>query len=271
MYLLKLEWLKQKKFVIFKVMTILFLIGLPSMLLILKTINVPDDALPPMVPTVDSLFQFPGVWVYLGYLGNWLTFFFMGFMGVLMVTNEYSNKTMRQNIITGLTRKEYYLSKLYFILSICLVATLYYTFWCLVFGFTHTDTIYLNTVMKNADYFYRFFLMSLGYLSIGFLIGMLVKRTGIALFLYLAYAMIVENILRYGVHLKIANHKSMQYYPINAFEDLAPIPFSDMAEGFAEANEFSFFLSAPEAITCAMVYIGLFLFLGYRKLQKGDL
>jgi len=224
-----------------------------------------------MVPTVESFFQFPNVWIYLGYVGSWLTFFFMGFMGVLMVTNEYANKTLRQNIITGLTRKDYFLSKLYFMLAVSICATIYYVIWALILGFIHTDTIYLNTIMKNADYVYRFFLMSFGYLTIGFLIGLLVKRTGIALFLYLAYAMIIENIVRYAVHLKVTQHQSMKYYPMNALEDLAPIPFSDMAEGFAESNGFSIFLSPTEAVICAVIYTGLFLFLGWQKLQRGDL
>ena len=98
MHLLQLEWLKQKNFTMFRVMTVLFLVGLPSLLLIVKTFNLPTENLPPMIPSVESLYQFPNVWIYLGYVGNWLTFFFMGFMGVLMVTNEYANKTLRQNI-----------------------------------------------------------------------------------------------------------------------------------------------------------------------------
>lgn len=270
-HLLKLEWLKQKEFTIFRVMAILFLVALPSLLLIVKTFDIPQGELPPFIPTVDSLFMFPNVWEWLGYIGSWLTFFFMGFMGVLMVTNEYSNKTLRQNIITGLSRKDYFLSKLYFILTVSICVTAYYTFWCLIFGFTHTDTIYLNTVLKNTDYIYRFFLMSMGYMSFGLFVGLLIKRTGIALFLYLAYVMIIENILRYAIHLQIFNHGSMRNYPMNAIEDLAPLPFSKMADGFTQENGFNFFLSPTEAVITTTIFTCLFLFLSYRKLQKGDL
>ena len=271
MHLLKLEWLKQKNFTMFRVMGLLFLIGLPSLLLIAKTFNLDVDNLPPFLPSIESLFQFPNVWIYLGYIGSWLTFFFLGFMGVLMVTNEYGNKTLRQNIITGLSRKQYFLSKLYFMLTISFCATAYYTIWCLLFGYIHTDTVYLNTVMKNADYVYRFFLMSFGYMTVGLLFGLLIRRTGIALFLYLAYAMIIENILRYAIHLRLTNNHSMHYYPMNALEDLVPIPFSEMAQGFTEENGFSFFLSPTEALVCVVIYTLLFLRFGYWRLEKGDL
>lgn len=271
LHLLKLEWLKQKEFTIFRVMTILFLVALPSLLLIVKTFNIQADEMPPFMPTVDSLFQFPNVWQWLGYIGSWLTFFFMGFLGVLMVTNEYSNKTLRQNIITGLSRTDYFLSKLYFILTISICATVYYALWCLLLGFLHTDTVYLNTILKNSDYIYRFFVMSMGYLSLGMLIGLVIKRTGIALFLYLAYVMIIEKIIRYAVHLQVFKHQSMKFYPVNSFSDLAPFPYSEMAAGFAKEQGFDFFLSPYQAVITAVVFISLFLFLSYRKLQKGDL
>jgi len=270
-HLLKLEWLKQKQFRIFRVMAVLFLIALPSLLLIVKTINFSEGDLPPFMPTPNSLFQFPNIWQWLGYIGSWITFFFMGFMGVLMVTNEYANKTLRQNIITGLSRTEYFLSKLYFILAVSISVTIYYTICCLILGFLHTDTVYLNTVMKNSHYIYHFFVMSTGYMSLGLLIGLLIKRTGIALFCYLAYVMIVEKIIRYAIHLQIFPHQSMKFYPINSFADLAPFPYSEMAAGFAKEQGFDFFLSPTEAIITAIVYTSLFLFLSYQKLQKGDL
>ena len=271
LHLLRLEWLKQRNYNMFRVMAILFLVAMPSLILIWKTINISGDDLPPFIPSKDSIYMFPMIWQWMGYIGNWLTFFFLGFLGVLMVTNEYSNKTLRQNIITGLTRKEYFLSKFYFIVAVALFATLYYAFWCLIYGFMHTDTIYLNTVMKHADYVPRFFLMSFGYMSFGLLVGLVIKRTGIALFLYLAYIMIIESILRYAVHMKLFQHKSMHFYPMNALEDLAPPPYLEMADGFAENNGFDIMLSPNEAIIASLVYISLFLLGSYRLLQRNDL
>ena len=101
---------------------IFYIVSLPSLLLLGKRIK----ELPPPIGTTEVLFIFPTVWEYLGYVGNWLTFFFMGFFAVLMITLEYSNRTLRQNIINGFTRVEFYKAKIYFVLAISFLATLYY-------------------------------------------------------------------------------------------------------------------------------------------------
>ncbi len=269
LYLFKLEWLKQRKFIIFRVMVLFYLIALPAILLMGKSIDFGTDP-PPFLPSTDVFYIFPTVWIWLGYIGNWLTFFFLGFLAVLMVTNEQNNRTLRQNIITGLSRKEYFWSKVLFIVFLSLCATLYFSLCALTFGFLHTETIYLSTVLKNADYIYRYFLMCLGYMSFGLLLGILIRRTGIALFLYITYIMVLESILRY-TQLYFFKNRSMHFYPMNAIEDLIPIPFSKMAEGFMQQNGFNLFLSPTEAIIASSIYITLFLILAYQWLKRADL
>jgi hypothetical protein len=73
--------------------------------------------------------MFPTVWQYLGYIGNWLCFFFFGFLSIVVVTTEHSYRTMRQNIITGLSRQQYFLSKFYLIVVVSLLAALLCPVW----------------------------------------------------------------------------------------------------------------------------------------------
>ncbi|MEO1711738.1 MAG: ABC transporter permease, partial [Bacteroidota bacterium] len=139
-HLLHLEWLKLKQHRGFRVLVLMYLVLLPTLILIGK--RLPD--LPPPLVSAEAIYQFPGIFVYLGYEGNWLCFFLMGFLGVLFVTQEYSYKTLRQNIITGLSRRDYFLSKLYFMLTICLLATLYYTIVAFGYGLTHTPDLFAS-------------------------------------------------------------------------------------------------------------------------------
>jgi ABC-type transport system involved in multi-copper enzyme maturation permease subunit len=270
MHLLKLEWLKLKNIRIFRSIVILYAIALPGLLLTVKTFKFEIDDMPPFLQSFDILFKFPTVWEWLAYVGNWLSFFFIGFLGVIMVTNEYSYKTLRQNIITGLSRKQYYLSKVNFIFAASAVVTLYYIVWCLIFGFLHTDTIYINTLQKNTSYILRFFIMNLGYMSFGFLLGVLIKRTGIALLLYVTYIMVIESILR-GLHLYFFQNESMHFFPMNALEDLAPFPIMEQAENFTEENGFGLLLDANMAMILSVAYIGLYLLLSFQILKKSDL
>ena len=91
------------------------------------------------------------------------------------------------------------------------------------------------------------------------------------MFLYFSYVMFLELILRWVVHLKLFEHKTMQFYPLNAIEDLVPIPISDVAESFEKQFDFNFFLSPGEAVIASSIYISLFLFLAYRLLERKDL
>ncbi len=269
LHLLKLEWLKQKDYVLFRILTIAYIVLLPAALFVGKKMDLGDGA--PFNPQTQ-FFHFPTVWAWLGYIGNWMVYFVLGFMSVLLVTNEHSNRTLRQNIITGLKREEFFKSKVVFMAVIALAATIYYAVCALVIGLLHADdALYLSTVFKNVDMVPRFWLMSMGYMSFGLLIGLLVKRTGIALFLYLAYSMVVESILRWVVHLYFFKNVSMNFYPLNAMEDLAPMPLADYADDLMKQQGFRMLLTPMEASVATSIYVLLFLFLSYKRLKNSDL
>lgn len=266
LHLLKLEWLKVRKYRIFQVMTVFYMILLPAILLVTKTFK----SIPEELVSKESLYMFPAVWGYLGYIGNWLTFFFLGFLSVIIVTVENSNRTYRQNIITGLSRSEYFKGKVIFILTICLMATLYYALVGLAIGFANTDTIYFSKIVQEIDLIPRYFLMCVGYMSFGFFLGVMIKRTGIALFIYLIYIMFIESVIR-GIHMYYVRNISMHLYPMNANEDLVPIPFAKFAEQFLKENEFSLFLEPSVAAITVCIYTSIFLFFAYRKIKYSDI
>lgn len=269
LHLLKLEWLKQKGYILFKVLIASYVLMLPSFLMIGKKLKIEDNDFP--VNFQDLLYQFPTVWEWLGYLGNWMIFFIFGFLAVLIITNEHSYRTLRQNVITGLHRSEFFQSKLLFMLAIAFFATAYYALCSLVIGLLHnTGNLYFETVFKNWDYIPRYFLMGMGYMSFGFLVAVLIKRTGIALFVFLGYSMFLEPVLRY-TQLYFWRNPSMKFYPLNVFEDLCPFPFTRQADFFLKENGFDMFLSPHQAIIGSAIFISLFLFLSFLKLKNSDL
>lgn len=269
LHLLKLEWLKQKDYILFKLLAIAYMVFLPAILFVGKKMDVGSDA--PFNPKAQ-FFQFPTIWGWLGYIGNWMVFFVLGFMAVLMVTNEYSNRTLRQNVITGLKRVEFFKSKVIFMAAVALAAAIYYTLCVLVIGLLHVDdTLYFSTIFKDLDMVPRFWLMAMGYMSFGLLLGLLIKRTGIALFLYLAYAMVIEVVWRWVVHLYFFKNISVSLYPLNAMEDLAPLPVAEKFFGMIAQQGFRVILTPIEASVTTIVYTSLFLFWSYKRLQNSDL
>ncbi|MEZ4959604.1 MAG: hypothetical protein R2830_07295 [Saprospiraceae bacterium] len=268
LHLLQLEWKKQKGYILFKVLLISYVLLLPSVLMIGKKLNLSGSGLP-FNPQV-MLYQFPTVWEWLAYVGNWMVFFVLGFLAVLLVTNEHAYRTLRQNVITGLHRSEFFQSKLLFMVAVALFATLYYALCALAIGLLNTETLYFDTVFKNWDLVPRYFLMSMGYMSFGLLVAVLVKRTGIALFVFLGYSMFLEPVLRY-TQLYFWKNQSMNFYPLNVFEDLCPFPFTRQADFFLKENGFYLFLTPAQAVIASTIYIAIFLFLSFRKLKTSDL
>ncbi len=268
LYYLQLEWKKIRKYNVFIVLSLAYLVMLPSIYLIGKTL----PELPPPLIANEQLFQLPMIWDYLAYLANWLAFYFLGFLSIIIVTSEFGNKTLRQNIITGLERSDVFWSKFTLITVIALVATLHFALIGYGFGLTHTDFDLVTSAVlyRKADIIGRFFLACMGYMSLGFLIGMLTRRMGISTILYFVYVLL-ELIIRWLVHFRIVENKTMHFYPIKGIGDLLPIPFSEQAEFFTKQYGFSLTLEPMEAVITVIVYTVLFFFLAYRLLTKRDL
>jgi hypothetical protein len=268
MYLIKLEWLKFRKNIVLLLLALLYLILLPIKLFGGSAMEIQFPGFNNMM-----LVQFPTVWSFVGYIGNWLVFFFWGFAAIYLVTSEFANRTFRQNVISGLSRHQMFFAKFNFLLVLALIATIYYVLVCLLIGFSNYEDTEWSQVFERADLIPRYFLMCVGYMSLGLFLGLMVRKTAVAIFLYFTYIMFFELLLRWVIHKEIVNNKSMHFYPANAIEDLVPVPVKDFppARQFIEANAFDFYLTPLEATITSLIYIILFLGLAYRSVQVRDL
>lgn len=265
-YLLKLEWLKVRNYLPFLVLSGMYIVLLPLFMATGKSINLPKE-----FGGINTYYMFPNIWQSLAYIGNWLCYFIMGFIAVLILTNEFSNRTLRQNIISGISRTDFYFSKLYFLIAVAFVGTFYYGIVAMIYGVFNTETIYVSRMIDNMDYIPRYFLMCLSYMSLAFVLGMLLRRTGIALFLYFAYIMFIERIIRYLVIGRIFGKTAALFGAMSATNDLTPVPIPKLVEGAAEGADFRMFLTPTEAIITALISTIAFFGIAYYWLKKKDL
>jgi len=268
MYLLKLEWLKFQRNLVVGLLIFSYMLFLPIKLISGKAV---DFEIPGF--TSEMLVQFPSIWAFVGYIGNWLSFFLFGFLALYVVTSEFANNTFRQNIICGLKRKEMFSSKVLVIISVSIFAAIYYGLVCLTIGLLNTEDIHLGATFDRFYMIPRYFLMSLGYMALGLFTALLIRRTAVSVFFYFIYVMFIEVVWRWGLHKYFFDNKSMHFYPANAFEDLVPIPFREwpIAEQFIKENKFPFFLEPMEAVTTSIVYIALFLLGSWLLIKRRDL
>jgi len=267
-HLFSLEWLKFKNNSVFILFGSMFLLTFPLAIFVGKEIK----NLPPPLPNNSIFYEFPTNWEWLAYEGSWLVCFFLAFIVMNMITSEVSHKTLRQNIITGLTRKDFFLAKLISVFALCIAATLFYVIVALLIGFFHNDPYSLDGAFSDKLWVLRYFLMCLGYLSFAFMIGFIIRSPGISIFFYISYTFLIEPALKWVVHYKIFSNSSINYWPMNAVEDLTPMPLMKYTENLPRQDlDFSFLLEPNHAIVAVTIYSALFIGIAYWHFMSKDI
>ena len=70
----------------------------------------------------QGIFNFPYIWHFNTYIASWFKLF-LAVVIVSMMANEYTYGTLKQNLIDGLSKKEFILSKFYVVIALVLLLT----------------------------------------------------------------------------------------------------------------------------------------------------
>ena len=209
-----------------------------------------------------SAYSLPDVWHNLTYVAGYFKIF-LGVVIIILITNEYSYKTIRQNVITGLSRWDFLSSKFLTIGAISIAATLLVFIIGVILGLMHTDDVTVAKLFSKTEFLLAYFLEIYAFLILAFFVGMLVKRSGFAIGLLLLYYYIVEPVGRYYLNDDIG-----AYFPKKAIGSLIDIPNTSIMRLFGV--EFQDYISIWDALV-VFGYVVLFGFLSYWILKKRDL
>ena len=202
--LLKIEWLKIKKYPAFWAMLIIVLLTYPAANLMFYNVYLRittqkgTDMLAKML--LGNPFAFPETWHTVAYISSFFVIL-PSILVIMLVTNEYQYKTQRQNIIDGWTRRQFMTSKLMDVLIVSSITTILYTLVAIGFS-VYASTFDVSEMWDQSYYIGLFFLQTFAQLSIAFLLGYLIKKAFIALGIFLFYYLIVENIATAYLKLK---------------------------------------------------------------------
>ncbi|MBW7952156.1 MAG: ABC transporter permease, partial [Chitinophagaceae bacterium] len=136
--LIKTEWLKLKKYKAFWWMFGIVMLTYPGINLIFysvyENITVKGGMASELAKMlIGNPYAFPEVWHSVAYFSSWFVIIPVVLV-IMIISNEYTYKTNRQNIIDGWTRKEFILSKLFDVLIVAVVSTLMYVIISIFFG-----------------------------------------------------------------------------------------------------------------------------------------
>jgi ABC-type transport system involved in multi-copper enzyme maturation permease subunit len=207
------------------------------------------------------LYHFPDVWLNLAW---WSGFFkiLLGIMVVISITNEYTYRTIRQNVIDGLSRWDFLLSKILTNVLLSFMSVVMVFVIALVTGLIYTPEIRMDALMTDMEFYPVYFLEIFSFLSYALMLGILIQRSGLTIILLLLSHMlemiIKENIDEYVPWL-------IKFFPMGSISNLVPVPVYRYA--FQEIQDYV----DPVAVAIAVGWLILFNYFSYLKLKRSDL
>lgn len=247
---------------------------LPLCILLISSFKIPFFGYFTLELGEYGLFNFPLIWHLVTFFASQFKLFF-AIVVVSMIGNEYSNKTLKQNLIDGLSKKEFILSKFYTISFFSLVSTVIITIMTLCIGYYYSSYTEFSIVTRDLEFVLAYFIKLVGFFSLCLFFGMLAKRSAFALaFIFVLY--LLEGIL-YLVIWKFSNEaiatNIQNFFPLKSMYKLIDIPVLRIAATVVPENEQLVHDYAVHFQEVAIVvgWTAVFIYLSYRLLKKRDL
>lgn len=173
-----------------------------------------------------ALYHFPDIWQNLTFFASIrYVLIFPAIIIIILITNEFANKTIRQNVINGMSKGEILGSKLLiiFILSIIITVILGIVIYSL--GIANTDMESFGMGFQRITFLLGFFIMMVTFLCIAFFFGFLLRNTGLAIALFALYTLIIEPILYFLLKAPfMPENKIYTYLPVNSVIRIVEYP-----------------------------------------------
>ena len=224
----------------------------------------------------QGIFNFPYIWHFNTFMAAIFKFFLL-LLIVSMMANEYSNKTLKQNLIDGLSKKEFVLSKFYTVILLALLSTLFVFVVSIVLGYAYSDFNEFSIVTTDLEYLLAFFVKLVGFFSFGLFLGILVKRSAFAVGAMLVWVMI-EGFAKGMLYWKFRPNVDdvMQFLPLEAMANLIKEPFTRLSAVQTVAKQVGEDLSKDFSVqildlVIVAVWTAIFIYFSYKLLKRRDL
>ncbi|GEM_PF-6840820 len=218
--LLKIEYAKVSGYAAFKILMLGYFLAAATLFLSLHNFS-----FGPFQIFGQETLKFPYVWQNVAFVGKFLNLG-LGIVIILLIGNEFSFGTAKQNLIDGLSRRQLVISKYLLLLVIALGATVFMFFVALIMGWANSVTITGDLIFKNVAFMLSYFLHAFGLMSMAAFIAYLFRKTAIATMFFLAYAVFMEAILRLSIDADFT-----RYFPSKALSNLISTPYADLVSG----------------------------------------
>ncbi len=270
--IIETEWLKLRHYKVFWALVIMYFAGLliilSSGMFLMEFLKSKGAEFEGVDPTIIPLYDFPDVWQNMTYIATYFKLI-LGFIVIISITNEISYRTMRQNVIDGLSKWEFLQSKLALIVLLALTAVVFLFVEGLAMGLIYSHVKGIGDIFSELEFLAGYFLEVVTFLSFALLVGLVLKKAGFAIVFIFMYTLIFEPFLtvnlQYNELIKAHTDWIAPFFPIRAINNLIHVPFQRYV--FMEIQDYI----AWKDILIVIGWLGIFQLSIYSLLRKRDI
>lgn len=207
------------------------------------------------------LYHFPDIWQNLIYISGFFKLI-LAFMVVISVTNEFTYRTIRQNIIDGLSRSEFLMSKVLTNVLLSILSCFMIFIIVMLTGLIYTPELQLSYLFSDIGFLAAYFLEIFAFLSYALMLGLLIQRSGLTI-VVLSLSHMIEFIVK--ANLDDTFPAIIPFFPMEAISNLVAMPFPRYV--FQEIQDYV----SVSSVAVALFWITAFNYFSYLKLKKTDL
>lgn len=226
-----------------------------------------------------GIFNFPFIWHFNTYIAASLKFF-LAIVIVSMMANEYSYGTLKQNLIDGMSKKEFVLSKFLTVVLFAFISTIFVFVMSLLLGLSFSSYTELGIIFSDLQYLLAYFIKLVGFFSFCLFIGVLIKRSAFAIGFLFVWFLIEKT--SYGfMKFELFNRdpgvdQVYAFMPLESLSNLIVEPFTRLstirsiqtAVGENSDKDYSVHFSS---ILIVLVWTAIFVYSSYKIIKKRDL
>jgi len=269
--LLRIEWLKYRHFKLFWIIYFLYLLFLviftSSGVFVLDFFDQKGINFGELKPSLIPIYDFPDIWQNITYFAGFFQFI-MAFIVIIFITNEFSYRTIRQNVIDGLSKSQFLTAKISFIFLLCLINTIVLSINGLILGLIYSSVTEFRFIIEGVEFLFAFGLALFAYSLFAFFVGMLFKRSGVSIILFAIYSLFAEPFIT----VILQNHSGVSgfyarlsdFFPMEAINNLIQNPLPRYI-----LREIQNYISGGE-LAIVIGYVIVFIWASFYLLKKRD-
>ncbi|MBQ4820258.1 ABC transporter permease subunit [Aquimarina sp. MMG016] len=228
----------------------------------------------------QGIFNFPYIWHFNSWVAAWLKLF-LAIVIVSIMSNEYSNRTLKQNLIDGLSKKEFLASKFLTVVVFSIISTIFLFAVSLILGLIFSDYNEPSIIFSDLTYIFAYFIKLVGFFSFCMFLGILIKRSAFALGFLIFWQLIeggfrlISGLFKWKFNTDFVDH-IIPFLPLDSMNNLIKEPVTRFKAIQSAANQLGGgfekdYTTHWYEILIVLIWTTIFVYLSYRLLKKRDL